>query len=409
MPNNSWMEYMRSLKLLVEPELEQDWSGRGQHAEFNSESEVPLQVEAVLGFGTALVESVRCRRIRLARKTINCSYRLKKEDAVKEVAHLQRLKHTHIIQVVGTYICGRKFSILLYPVAEYTLDVFMDEVRQESRNFLDADEQQPSEKQESFETFFSCLAKAMDFIHKNLVKHMDIKPKNILVKRNSENMSRRLSTSRVFKIIVADFGISRSYTSVAEVCTESPTSFTRTYAAPEVIDQAPRDFSADMFSLGCIYVEMLTTLESLPLRKHILPWTKGPWKIFSKNWLHDFEKKVFRGGRPISKEGPIPSYNGLVFIRQMNTSCDASYQANAKTIIEWLWHRPASEEVPLPAECRLDVFQVWNFTDLVCGMLNEKPGLRPSSSRLDRFFNCQAVFPTCDCGPAPDPYEAADG
>ena len=48
-----------------------NWSGRGQHAEFDLTEEdlIPLIHEKVLGYSaTALVDSVRCRRIRLARK-----------------------------------------------------------------------------------------------------------------------------------------------------------------------------------------------------------------------------------------------------------------------------------------------------------------------------------------------------
>jgi serine/threonine protein kinase len=94
-----------------------------------------------------------------------------------------------------------------------------------------------------------------------------------------------------FKIIIADFGISSSYTSVTEVCTESPTSFTKTHAAPEVIDQAPRDFSVDMFSLGCVFVEMLAPLAMFNIRKYILAWRKLPGKIFSKAWLVGFQEQ----------------------------------------------------------------------------------------------------------------------
>jgi len=50
-----------------------DWSGRGQHAEFEAteEEQIPLVLEKNLGYSaTALVESVRCKRIRLARKDL---------------------------------------------------------------------------------------------------------------------------------------------------------------------------------------------------------------------------------------------------------------------------------------------------------------------------------------------------
>ena len=58
-----------------------------------------------------------------------------------------------------------------------------------------------------------------------------------------------------YKVYIADFGISRSYRTIPESETESPTSFTKTYAAPEVINQSRRGLSADVFSLGCVFAE----------------------------------------------------------------------------------------------------------------------------------------------------------
>jgi hypothetical protein len=90
----------------LDPMDELDWSGRGQHVEYKLEEEndIPLKTEKILGHSaTAIVDSVLCRRIRLARKRIRCSRRLSKEDAITEVEHLQRLNHSHIVRVVGPY------------------------------------------------------------------------------------------------------------------------------------------------------------------------------------------------------------------------------------------------------------------------------------------------------------------
>ncbi|KAF2196317.1 kinase-like protein, partial [Delitschia confertaspora ATCC 74209] len=95
----------------------------------------------------------------------------------------------------------------------------------------------------SLRRFFGCLSAAMSFIHQNNVKHMDIKPKNILVQRR--------------EIFIADFGVARAYRSAHESETDGPTAFTRMYAAPEVALQDKRGFSADIFPLGCVFLEML--------------------------------------------------------------------------------------------------------------------------------------------------------
>ncbi|KAF2729436.1 kinase-like protein [Polyplosphaeria fusca] len=419
-PRNKWMEaidnpWMRAIAGIVDrPSLEHDWSGKGQHVEFADEKKIPLKVEGVLGFGTALVESVRCRRVRLARKTMFCSVRLRKEDAVKEVAHLQRLQHTHVIRVVGTYVCGRKMSILLYPVAEYTLDTYMDEMRNIPTEEL-GEMRKLWGMRGSFETFFSCLTTAIAFIHENLIKHMDIKPKNILVKKRPTESINPLEWR--YHVIVADFGISRSYGSAMESYTESPTSFTRAYAAPEVVDQGPRDFSADIFSLGCVFVEMLATLESIGEGYHILySQVEDDQKeairgriMFSDQWLHEHIPVVDREDvTPPEQLASISSWERLSWLRKMNSDYDTSYQANANSIVAWLassFEKEPTRQIELSEYDCTRIQQFETFTALVCNMLNFNTQVRPTSLALKIFLYREYTWLGCHCNPKPDPYE----
>ena len=71
-----WYRFLQARNLIPLPFEEQNWSGRGQHAEFNKgeEKDIPLVIEKALGHSTtALVQSVLCKRIRLACKTIKCA------------------------------------------------------------------------------------------------------------------------------------------------------------------------------------------------------------------------------------------------------------------------------------------------------------------------------------------------
>lgn len=250
--------YYRLLKdhdLIPEPMVETDWSGRGQHAEYTLAERVhiPLQVEKPLGrTRTALVESVLCKRVRLVRKTVKCSRwtGVKREDAVREVQHLYRAQHAHIVRLVGTYVIGSDLAILTYPCAEWNLEQFMGFARSTKNHALVC--------ASALRQFFTCSAKVMDFLHSFPIKHMDIKPQNLLVRDISTTALRDASCR--YKLYFTDFGISRAYSSVDECDTESPTSFTRTYAAREVVYQETRGLSADMFSLGCVYAEMLATI-----------------------------------------------------------------------------------------------------------------------------------------------------
>lgn len=239
-----WKRFLQEKKLLPTAFEEQNWSGRGQHAEYSKAeaSHIPLKrYGQVLGHSAcAFVEAVKCKRIVLARKTIRCSKRMRREDAAREVEHLQRINHAHVVRVIGTYVFehSKDLQILIYPIADCDLETYMEG---------DFD-------QDAFESFFVCLANTLAYLHRMLIKHMDIKPKNILVKCQP-----RAYWSRA-KIYLADFGIARSYDSAPDAETCSPTAYTRTYAAPEVVAQDIRRLKADIFSLGCVFAEMLCAL-----------------------------------------------------------------------------------------------------------------------------------------------------
>jgi serine/threonine protein kinase len=213
----------------------------------------------VLGHSSsAVVEQVRCRRIMLARKRIRCNYQLKREDAIEEVAHLQRLSHTHIVRAVGTYVQGNYLSILLYPATSYNLETFL-ELYDELKSNPSSDGLQEYNARRSIIKFVRCLSNTVAFLHEHLVKHMDIKPMNILVQGNEY--------AGFFRVYLADFGIAKSYKTAADAETESRTPFSRAYASPEVTRQDVRGFSADIFSLGCVLLEMLSAVTN---RKEVL-------------------------------------------------------------------------------------------------------------------------------------------
>ena len=247
----------------VDPANEQDWSGRGQHAEFQKHERKLinelLELHDILGSTrSAIVQSVKCRRILLARKTIPCGRRLTRAQVIEEVAHLTRLNHAHILRVIGTYVVGKELSILLYPVAEYNLDDFLS-------CFWNATPTQHewASMSRSISRFYGCLSSALAHIHGCLTKHMDIKPQNILVRKTSSH-----STFFGYNVYIADFGIAKSYDRQEAIETDGATAFTLKYAAPEVVEQGPRGLPADIFSLGCVFLEIYTVTTDIDSEVH---------------------------------------------------------------------------------------------------------------------------------------------
>ncbi|KAH0542984.1 hypothetical protein FGG08_002672 [Glutinoglossum americanum] len=364
-------EYGRLVKekgLLLPIEEERNWSGRiagaGQHVEFKPTDSVPLEVLHRIGSSnTARIDKVRCRRILLARKSMKCCVRLRLDDAINEVEHLQKLRHAHIVQLVGSYTQGKTFAILLYPAADYDLSTFMERVTQALWNVGRVREdvlirlEYKSEERRcywnyltilSFGSFFGCLSSALKFIHDRTTKHMDIKPANILVKEHERYENRH-------HVYIADFGISRSFSQLDHSQTDSMITKTPKYCAPEVYRGGKWGRSADIFSMGCVFLEMHT--------------------ILCSKTLDDFEDYRCHGG------------------------IDGSFHANLQWVYEWADLLRGSK----PYLTTID--QDTSFTAIerndrviaiTLSMLEPDPEKRPRAQKLAALFgpsNC------CDAGP----------
>ena len=90
--------------------------------------------------------------------------------------------------------------------------------------------------------FFGCLIIALGFLHDNKIRHDDVKPSNILLKGN--------------EIYLTDFGMSFDWTELSHSTTEGKMAGTPRYASPEVASQQPCGSSSDIWSLGCVFLEV---------------------------------------------------------------------------------------------------------------------------------------------------------
>ncbi|KAL1640217.1 hypothetical protein SLS58_007168 [Diplodia intermedia] len=165
--------------------------------------------------------------------------------AIKEEARiLSRLRHRHIASVIGTYCWKNQFGILMEPIAETDLATFLEnsdlEPRDRDRNRL-------------LLGWSMCLLQAVNYIHEMKIKHRDIKPSNILIKDGTN-------------VLLTDFGISRD--TEADSTTGSyglVGAFTPMYSPPEFFEEGTRrGKSADIFSLGCVFLEMCVAVLAPP-------------------------------------------------------------------------------------------------------------------------------------------------
>ena len=92
--------------------------------------------------------------------------------------------------------------------------------------------------------FLLQLAEGLSFLNENNFIHRDLKPANVLLTEASE--------SAILKI--ADFGFARHLTGASLAQTRCGTPL---YMAPEILEARDYDAKADIWSVGCIFYEML--------------------------------------------------------------------------------------------------------------------------------------------------------
>ncbi|KAF2126328.1 kinase-like protein [Dothidotthia symphoricarpi CBS 119687] len=201
-------------------------------------TQLPYEHVGILGFGhSGTVEKVRDKTTGevYARKIMHMRGRKHKAQTElifsNEVRIIRSLnKHHHIIHVFATYMTRREVGLILLPVADAPRIALMRHVLEQA---------------------FGCLANALAFIHLQQVRHKDIKPQNILIDHG--------------RVIYTDFGYSLDHSQLSRSTTEGrPDALTRRYSAPEVLAYEHRNSSSDVFSLGCVFLEIMSALTDGP-------------------------------------------------------------------------------------------------------------------------------------------------
>ncbi|XXH04258.1 hypothetical protein Hte_010672 [Hypoxylon texense] len=219
----------------------------------------------------------------------------------------------HFIQLVASYTEINYVGLLLHPRAECHLGEFLDKFNQgEQRD------------ENLLLQFFGCIATAIAFLHCHTsVRHKDLKPENFLVKGTN--------------ILLIDFGISLDFSATNITTTNEEKRRTIRYCAPEVAQSKPRNSSSDVWSLGCVFLEMIAVLNGNArkdiyniLSNHgqpnfchseeavndVIEWLRGqnsihqmpllwvkrmiPWKSDKRITARELRDRIFRDGKMYS-------------------------------------------------------------------------------------------------------------
>ena len=140
-----------------------------------------------------------------------------------------------MVRFHGSYTDEENFVLLFRPVAECTLEDALKKVD------VDADRLRRT---------YGCLAAGLVWLHDHDLRHKDIKPANILMTSEAEG-----------SVLFCDFGSARDerFGDVTQTGGEAKMRTVR-YMSPETHAQEARDKSSDVWSLGCVFLEVLTVL-----------------------------------------------------------------------------------------------------------------------------------------------------
>jgi serine/threonine protein kinase len=227
------------------PELE-------NHFHYKKEDDVPFEYIRLLGIGGfAMVDKVKHVETgkQYARKMmISSSTRKQKKNMDAFVAEVHILKtlgqNHHTVTLVSTYTHENIISLLFSPVAQCDLQQFL-------QNHIETGPYY--EWINSYKVLsrsYGCLMNGLRFIHEKGVRHKDIKPQNILISNGN--------------VLFADFGISYAFAEKksggGSTTLGKPEALSERYAAPEVANWDNRGRKADVWSLGCVFIEITTVL-----------------------------------------------------------------------------------------------------------------------------------------------------
>jgi serine/threonine protein kinase len=254
----------------------------GRHRHFTPSEALPFEILGRLGSGGyGQVDRIRSKtsfklyalkRIRRRAAFGNASSREAVKGFLNEMKIMRGLEHRHVVRYIGSYTDKSHLGLVMSPVADSDLAAynerlcgyyqvvqapgFTSTVREGIWSLLSSvsslqlqDQPVALEMSSNLRTYFGCLTAALAYLHDQNIRHKDIKPQNILICKGN--------------ILFADFGLSRDFADDVGSTTSGLTPASPRYSAPEVATYEARNTSSDIWSLGCVFIEMTAALHGL--------------------------------------------------------------------------------------------------------------------------------------------------
>ena len=243
-----------------------------------------------LGMHAVTGELLAVKRIRLSNSEED---QKQANEIMTEVNLIKRLIHPNIVQFIETQRNGQFLDIIMEYVPGKSLDVLLDKFGAFSEKIC--------------QSYTKQLLSALSYCHNNNVAHRDIKGKNLLI-----------DTSGMLK--VADFGSAKKVL----LTKEAPSigyNYTPLWTAPEVIKNGEYNLKVDVWSAGCVVIEMATS--------------QAPWA--EEKFDNPFRALYHIGNtNAIPKLPPSFSELGIDFLKQALTR-DPDQRPTAEQLMKHEW------------------------------------------------------------------------
>lgn len=210
--------------------------------------------------------------------------------------------HHHLIKFCASFTDQEFFGFIVTPVATSTLQQVLG-------NYVDTNNIGDDKNTRAIlHGAFGCLLEAVRYLHEVLnIRHRDLKPKNVLIHKD--------------RVMICDMGSAYDYEPAdrKETTEDRRPPGTYRYKAPEVLRSARSDKpgkhnnKTDIFSLGCIFLEMHTVLNEETLQKMATAITNDKNTNFNerldgKGWAYaDEHEGVVEWLNGLNSQGESPT------------------------------------------------------------------------------------------------------
>ncbi|KAL9068312.1 MAG: hypothetical protein Q9157_006549 [Trypethelium eluteriae] len=356
---------------------------RGSHFRYADSEIIPVEFVSKAP-SAAPINGWECCRPVSSKKTFvrrrfsigESSYQLSEEEFIDNVNRAKEIEHKHIANAWASYIWRNSGYVVTTFVGEHTLKSFMDQKAPQQFQKLSK-----LERTIKLQEWINCLSHATKTLHDRGWPHTEIRPSNILIdaennvafsdvgsvsmfqtdKKQDDQEVYNYSPPENFSSTIHMPAVPQhreskiSTTSSSGSSAEGPTSGGQAGSRDVQVMRSPE--KADIFSLGCIFLDILTYL------------MEGKLSGFTKQRSSKRKNSL---SLPTSGITSAPS------IKMGSSKTDTSFHANLVKIDSWIKH--LSDE-----SCEYDDREyrgVPRLLKLVRSMLSQNPQLRPSAQQV---------------------------